>query len=240
LADDVVRDRAGGRPGGQEEDPSGGGGARDRPRPDAPRATRRRGRELLDAIHEAVLAEAAEVGLSRLSMEGVARRAGTAKTSLYRRWPTPGDILIDAMYHTLPQEVPTPGADDLRGDLVRALMLLRGVMVDGTRGQAMFAVVAEARHHPDLYRRFTEEVFDARGGRFTRTVLEHYAGRGRIDPARVTPLTVDIGEAMMIKYGMDHQAFPDEEYVARIVDEVILPAVGQDPRDGRPSGADPS
>jgi AcrR family transcriptional regulator len=201
---------------------------------EAPRPTRRRGRELLDAIHEAVILEAAEVGVARLSMEGVARRAGTAKTSLYRRWSSPGDILLDAMYHTYPQEEPTPGADDLRGDLVRALMLLCGIM-NRSLGQALFSVVAEARHHPELYGRFVREVFDSRGGRFTRTVLQHYADHGRVDPSRVTSVTVDIGEAMLIKYAMDHQAPPDEEYVAQIVDQVILPALGQDPRGPSPT-----
>jgi len=239
VADDAGQDDAGGSTSGRGAAPAGGGSAAEHTSPEAPRATRRRGRELVDAIHEAVIVEAAEVGVARLSMEGVARRAGTAKTSLYRRWPTPGDILIDAMYHTFPQERPTPEADDLRGDLIRALQLLRGVMADGSLGQAMFAVVAEAQHHPDLYKRFMEEVFDARGGRFTRTVLTHYAERGRIDPSRVTPLTVDIGEALMIKYGMDHQSFPDEEYVVQIVDQVILPALGQDPRDRSPAGAEP-
>ncbi|CAL9364235.1 MULTISPECIES: TetR/AcrR family transcriptional regulator [Nocardiopsis] len=203
-------------------------------REEAPRATRRRGRELLNAIHEAVILEAADVGVARLSMEGIARRAGTAKTSLYRRWPTPGDILLDAMYHTYPQEAPTPGADDLRGDLVRALMLLRDTM-SRSLGQAMFSVVAEARHHPELYDRFVREVFDSRGGRFTRTVLEHYADHGRIDPSRVTSVTDDIGEAMLIKYAMDHQGPPDGEYVERIVDEVILPVLGLDPRAASPA-----
>ncbi|NKY96974.1 TetR/AcrR family transcriptional regulator [Nocardiopsis alborubida] len=208
-------------------------------REEAPRATRRRGRELLDAIHEAVILEAADVGVARLSMEGVARRAGTAKTSLYRRWPTPGDILLDAMYHTYPQEQPAPGADDLRGDLVGALMLLRDTM-SRSLGQAMFSVVAEARHHPELYDRFVREVFDSRGGRFTRTVLQHYADHGRIDPSRVTSVTVDIGEAMLIKYAMDHQGPPGQEYVERIVDEVILPALGLDPRDPSPAAPEGS
>lgn len=252
MADDVGQDGPGSGPaardaGSRPARPDGPDAVSGRPPADPPadapadapaRATRRRGRELVDAIHEAVIVEAAEVGIARLSMEGVARRAGTAKTSLYRRWQTPGDILIDAMFHTLPQETPTPEADDLRGDLVGALRLLRGVMADSL-GQAMFSVIAEAQHHPDLYRRFMTEVFDARGGRFTGTVISHYADRGRIDPARVTPLTVDIGEALVIKYRMDHQDFPSEEFLEQIVDQVILPALGQDPR-ARPPDAGPA
>ncbi|WP_435110887.1 hypothetical protein [Nocardiopsis synnemataformans] len=34
---------------------------------------------------------------------------------------------------------------------------------------------------------------------------------------------------------MDHQGPPGEEYVERIVDEVILPALGLDPRDPSPA-----
>lgn len=209
------------------------------------RPTRRRGRELLDAIHEAAIMEAAEAGVARLSMEGIARRSGTAKTSLYRRWPAPVDILVDAMYHAYPQEEPTPGADDLRGDLVSALLLLREVM-STPLGTALFSLVASSVHDPALSARFEKEVFDARGGRFTRTVLDHYAAHGRIDPSRVTPVTVDIGEAMLIKYALDHRTVPDPEYVRQIVDQVVLPAIGQDPRGSRPAedtdtpAADPS
>ena len=69
----------------------------------------------------AALAELAAVGLGRMTMEGIARRAGTAKTSLYRRWSSPHDVLLDAIAREHPQEVPSPSADDLRGDLIRAL-----------------------------------------------------------------------------------------------------------------------
>ncbi|MFD6096526.1 TetR/AcrR family transcriptional regulator [Nocardiopsis flavescens] len=191
--------------------------------------TRRRGEELVSAIHEAAILEAAENGVGGLSMEGIARRAGTAKTSLYRRWSVPSDILLDAMYSHFPQERAAPEADDLRGDLVESLAVLAGLGEDPL-GRAMFAVIAESLRDPGLHARFEAEVFDPKGGRFTRTVLLHYAGQGRIDPSRITDVTVDIGEAMVLKYAVDHGRSPDREHLARIVDEVILPAVGLDPR----------
>ena len=198
---------------------------------DAPsRPTRRRGQALVDAIHDAVLYEAAENGVARLTMEGVARRAGTAKTSLYRRWSSPEDILVQALHGAYPQEEPSPGADDLRGDLVAALMLFHGLMGQEPLGPVMLACVAEASYRPEFNERLRREVYEPRGGRFTATVLRHYADRGRIDPARVTSLTIDIGEAMMVKYTLDELAPPSPDYVERIVDEVILPALGHDPR----------
>jgi AcrR family transcriptional regulator len=211
------------RPPAAEPDTSGQPGAPRRP-------TRRRGQELVDAIHDAVLREAAETGVARLTMEGVARRAGTAKTSLYRRWSTPEDILVEALHSAYPQEEPSPGADDLRGDLVAALTLFHGLMGQEPLGPVMLACVAEASYRPEFHERLWREVYAPRGGRFTATVLRYYADRGRIDPARVTPLTTDIGEAMMVKYALDRLGPPPPDYVERIVDEVILPALGRDPR----------
>lgn len=187
--------------------------------------TRRRGPALIAAIHEAVLLETVEAGVAGLTMEGVARRAGTAKTVLYRRWPAPEDILLEAMQNLYPQEMPAPAANDLRGDLIGAMMLFRD-FADTPLGQALFAVIAQSGRYPKLHERIWNGVFEARGGRFTATVLHHYADAGKIDPARVTPLSVDIGEAMMIKHLLDKQALPDSAYIERIVDEIILPALG--------------
>ncbi len=198
--------------------------------PHAPRTRRRRGAELVAAIHEAALEETVEHGLGGVTMEGVARRAGTAKTSLYRRWNSPEDIVLEALYRSYPVEQPSPGADDLRGDLIAALTLMRDGIDDPLHATVMPAVVAEASHRPDLHNRLFEEVFDPRGGRFTRTVLWHYANHGHIDPARLTPVVVDIGEALFSKHAIDAQAPPDDDYIATIVDQAILPAIGHDPR----------
>ena len=59
-------------------------GRRPDPAPE-PARSRRRGDDLIRAIHAAALAEVADVGFAGLTMEGIARRAETAKTSLYRR-----------------------------------------------------------------------------------------------------------------------------------------------------------
>lgn len=192
----------------------------------APRPTRRRGEALLHAIYEASILETAALGLSGLTMEGIARRAGTAKTSLYRRWSTPEDILIEAMHRNFPQEEPSPAATDLRSDLIAALMLLRETSAS-PMGQALFAVVAEAGRYPHLHKRIWRDVFDARGGRFTKTVLHHYARAGRLDPARITPVVEDIGEALFIKFVVDNGLPPDRAHIEAIVEQAILPALGR-------------
>ncbi|TQM42714.1 TetR/AcrR family transcriptional regulator [Pseudonocardia cypriaca] len=185
---------------------------------------RRRGEALMAALHEAALAELDEVGLGRLTMEGIARRANTPKTTLYRRWSAPEEVLLDAIAAAYPVEEPRPAADDLRGDLIAALQL----MLEWSRhptARAVQAIVLERHRHPDLVRRLYR-VFDRAGRRFTATVLHHYARLGDLDPALVTPVVEEIGEALVFKIAMDTGEEPSPERLAEIVDQAILPAVG--------------
>src|SRR5215813_5945147 len=57
---------------------------------------RRRGEALEGAIYDAVVDELAEVGYAAFTIESVAARAKTGKASIYRRWQTKQDLVIDA------------------------------------------------------------------------------------------------------------------------------------------------
>lgn len=191
--------------------------------------TRRRGKDLLDAIYTAAVEETAESGPGRLTMDAIAKRAATARTTLYRRWSDPLDLLLDALAELHPVEQPAPGADDLRGDLIAALRL----MVDwgfSPAGRAVLAILTDPARDPAVVQALWERVFDQRGGTFTQTVLRHYAARGAVDPDRLTPVVLDIGEAMVTKRIMDTGTAPDDDYLAAIVDQAILPAAGVPPQ----------
>lgn len=181
--------------------------------------------EVLDACRAAVVAEVAEKGLGRLSIEGVARRSGVAKTSIYRHWSSVEELLLDAIGHSHPVETVALDGGGLRSDLLRSLEQLVG-WLGGPTAPAVAAVVAERQRRPDLVEALYTRVFDAHGNRFTCTVIEHYAERGDIDPRLVTPVVVDIGEALVIKHQIDTGNLPDAQTRAAIVDQVILPALG--------------
>lgn len=189
-------------------------------------SARRSQEEMFAAIRAAAVAEFQEVGLARMSMVGIAERSGAARTSIYRHWPGPTDVLLDALEHEFPEESVSAGTDNLRGDLIDALTHLVSWSSSPT-AQVVAAIVAERERYPDLAHALYEQVFDAKGGRFTRTVLHHYAEHGDLDPDLVTDVVVDIGEALVLKHLADTGSPPDREQVERIVDQAILPAVGQ-------------
>jgi AcrR family transcriptional regulator len=128
---------------------------------DAPR----RGRPRSEKARLAILAAAAELllarGLSAVSMDAVAERAGVSKATIYRWWPTKETLALDALYNEWAAVQPrTRSTGTLRGDL---LGLLRPwVRLAGSRpyGRVIGALVTEAQTDPEfaeIYRsRFVE------------------------------------------------------------------------------------
>src|SRR3954469_23116881 len=83
--------------------------------------TRGRGDVLLEAIHAAVLEELATSGYSGLSIERVAERARTGNASIYRRWPTPLDLVLDTLDFAMPAADDPPDTGNVRDDLLEVL-----------------------------------------------------------------------------------------------------------------------
>jgi AcrR family transcriptional regulator len=186
---------------------------------------RRTATDLRAACHAAVLAEVEHSGVAGLTVEGVARRATVAKTSIYRHWDSVEDLLLDALGEAHPVEHVTPEGGDLRGDLLAALAQLVSWLASPTAAVTA-AILGERARRPELADALYRRVFDPRGGRFTATVLEHYAALGAIPPSRITSVVCDIGEALVIKHHIDSGVLPDDNVLAAIVDQAILPAVG--------------
>ena len=111
-------------------------------------------RRVLDAAWEVLH----ETGYAGLTVDEVAERAGAAKTTLYRRWPTK-DHLAVALAARILGEVPIADSGDLRSDLTEftaalaaSLNRLRMAGYPSGGPSAGFAaeLVAAAAHHADI------------------------------------------------------------------------------------------
>lgn len=75
----------------------------------------------MSAIREATRAELAEHRYPGVTFEGVARRAKTSKSVLYRRYRSRAHMVVDALLALPSQPLPDNGAPALRDDLFRLL-----------------------------------------------------------------------------------------------------------------------
>jgi AcrR family transcriptional regulator len=70
------------------------------------------------AVLKAALQELAAGGYASFGFEGVARRAGVHKTTLYRRWGSRENLLLEALLELGRERVPIPDTGSLRSDLI--------------------------------------------------------------------------------------------------------------------------
>jgi len=186
------------------------------------KAMRRRGAALEEAILDAGWEELMERGYSGLTLEAVAKRAGTSRTVLHRRWPSRLELAAAAMarYFSL-NAVTVPDLGSVRDELI---LLLRKLSDRGT--PVLIRLMLE----------MSEDLADARSnfaglraqvGRpgLVEEILQRGIARGEIDPARLTPriasLPADLArhEAMMTL-----ERLPDA-VIREIVEDIFLPLV---------------
>src|SRR5690606_8140447 len=128
------------------------------------------------AIFQATLDELTEVGYAKLTMEGIAERARAGKASLYRRWPTRIELVMDAVYSRLPDPAAPPDTGGLRGDLL-ALLRANAEALSGPAGEALRGVLSEALGDADTTARVRRKTQGA-SMKIMRDILHRAVERG--------------------------------------------------------------
>ncbi|TMR20864.1 TetR/AcrR family transcriptional regulator [Nonomuraea turkmeniaca] len=182
---------------------------------------RRRGEALNAAIYQATLDELAESGYAGLTMERVAERARASKASLYRRWPTRIELVMEAVRNTLPTPESTPDTGTLRGDLV-AMLGNAAQALSGPAGEAMRGLLGEALSSGSPLRSM-RKTSQGMGRRTMEEVVRRAVERGEVDPDAVTPRRLDAGYALLRHHFLFNGTPIPGELVVQIVDEVLVP-----------------
>ncbi|MBB5157694.1 TetR/AcrR family transcriptional regulator [Saccharopolyspora phatthalungensis] len=182
---------------------------------------RRRGKDLDTAIFQAVLAELAERGYAKLTMERVAERARTGKASLYRRWPTRMELVMDAVYHQLPDPSSIPDTGSLRGDLLAVLREIAELLA-GPAGEALRGVLSDALHDPARTAEMRQHSQGA-GRRRMQEITRRAAERGEIDATEITPRRLEAGQALLRNHFLFNGVPIPDEVIVEIVDDVLIP-----------------
>src|SRR6201994_968467 len=111
--------------------------------------TRRRGKQLEDALYEATLAELAAVGYGGLTMEGIAARARTGKAALYRRWSSKHDLVHATLQYALPR-LPEPRPDHSARENLLAIYAAHSDVVAGKTSFPGLGTINQLLHEPEL------------------------------------------------------------------------------------------
>ncbi|MET0871576.1 MAG: TetR/AcrR family transcriptional regulator [Paeniglutamicibacter terrestris] len=132
--------------------------------PDASRRSDRARRAILSATRDLV----AEVGYTRLTIEGIASAAGVGKQTIYRWWHSKAAVLFDAILEVNSQEegmVALPDTGDLESDLRLVLRGTVATLIEPANDRLQRAVTAEIQTDTvvaeELVRRLLRPQLDA-------------------------------------------------------------------------------
>jgi AcrR family transcriptional regulator len=207
------------------------------------RMPRRRGRQL-DPTRDAEILRAAldllaEVGYDRLTVDAIAVHAHAGKATLYRRWPSKAELVVDAVRsgtgHGRVRVDPDTGS--LEGDL-RA-------MIDSKRRRSgpddqvlriMAGLVSALPQHPDLAALVRERLVDPQRAAL-RAMFERAAARGEIRPGRDVDLLASLIPALTCYRLMIMREPVDPDYLTRIVEDIVLPLIDRNQREEAPDAA---
>ena len=105
------------------------------------------------AILDAAFALVGEVGYAKLTIEGIAARAGVGKQTIYRWWPSKGAVLFDAFLALSEGEdgdTALPDTGDLEADLKLVLRATAAELRDARYDEPMRALTAAMLEDPTL------------------------------------------------------------------------------------------
>jgi AcrR family transcriptional regulator len=192
-------------------------------------ASRKRGAALEDAILEAAYSELTEVGYTAFSVEGVAARARTGKASIYRRWPTKQELVMDALLERLPTAEQCGFTPDL-DDSVTTVEALHGVarsiagVITSPAGDAMRAIKCEAMADPALAK-MIDDRFQAPRRAAMLGLLRRGVERGEVRPEAATQLVADVVPAVLMHRVIMQREPLSERDVTDIIEQIFIPLV---------------
>lgn len=176
-----------------------------------------------EQVLAAALVLLGEVGYDRLTMDAVAGAARASKATLYRRWSTKADLVVDAV--TRVACVPAPDVVDtgsLRGDLLH-VACGQGGFTDRLPMTVMVSLVTALHREPDLRAAF-ERGFLAPRQQLTRSIFQRAAMRGELGEGADVDLLAQVLPALVVHRTFVLGQSPTPQFVERVIDEVLLPA----------------
>ncbi|HEV2583677.1 MAG TPA: TetR/AcrR family transcriptional regulator [Ktedonobacteraceae bacterium] len=183
------------------------------------------GRPRSDRSHQAILKATLELlaieGFETMSIEGIAERAGVGKTTIYRRWSSKSDLVIEAI-GKLHAELPVIDTGNLRNDLLamfRNAWQQEGPSIFESLGIHMIGIL---KTNPEISQAFFNRLFAPRLQQFTH-MIERAKARGELQPDVDVVLLVDLFAGPLIArlFFTSLISPPSEQWPEQVIDAIL-------------------
>ncbi|WP_461152907.1 TetR/AcrR family transcriptional regulator [Saccharopolyspora tripterygii] len=173
------------------------------------------------ALRQAAMEVLAQVGYRALTMDAVAAHARAGKATIYRRWDSKLDLVIDTCNELVQRRIPEPDLGSVAADLGEFLRSF-ATLLTGPVGKAAQALVGELPHEPELALKFRESFLLPQRD-VLRRIMERGVQRGEISPDAPIDTVGELAGAGLIYRLMLADEPLDTTFVDRLLNEGLLP-----------------
>lgn len=197
----------------------------------SPRGGRPRDPSRDSVIRAAILRLLAEVGYGALTMDAVAAEAGVGKATIYRRWRTKHDLVVDTLSDINRAIAVPPDTGSVESD-IRALMDLIATTVQSPAGAAIRSLLPAMQYQPALVDAFRNGPLAVWRSAFS-AMWARAEARGEVRAGMDKSVTGEAISALIVQRWLLTGGPLDPAYVDEVFQTVVLPLV----RNARPTAA---
>jgi AcrR family transcriptional regulator len=194
---------------------------------DEPRKGRPRDPSRDEAIIDATVDLLVRDGYDLLSMEGVAAAAGVGKATVYRRWSSKAELVIDAMA-TIKPALDSIDTGTLDGD-VELMIAVSCSPLSQRVSEVMVSVCSALPREPELLTAFRTRFTEPRIAIITE-MLARARRRGELGPEIDIALAASLVPSLMLQRALMTGKPAGRTYAEQIAGSVLLPVLGRPPR----------
>jgi AcrR family transcriptional regulator len=213
----------------QPQPPSPGTGHAPVPEPERRHGGRPRDERAHQLILDATLALLWEVGYAAMTIEGVAAHAGVGKTTIYRRWPSKGALVVEAISGPICPIAtgkwtihlgPLPDTGSLRNDLLTFVERVNYAFTAPLASRTLPGLAADLATDSDLARAYREAVVRPKRLRIAE-VLQRATARGELHALADVDLVCDLLVGPLLYRSMLTGEGLDQATAEGLVDNVL-------------------
>jgi AcrR family transcriptional regulator len=174
-------------------------------------------------IRAAILRLLADVGYGALTMDAVASEAGVGKATIYRRWRTKQDLVVDTISDLNRAEATPPDTGSVESDL-REMMHQMVALIAGPTGAATLSLLSTMPHQPALAEAFRDgplavwrQSYDA--------IWERAEQRGEVRAGLSRSIVAESTSALLVQRWLLTGEPVDDAYADEVLETVVLPLV---------------
>ncbi len=182
-----------------------------------------------EAIRAALLRLLGEVGYGGLTMDALAQAAGVGKATIYRRWRSKQDLIVDSISDLASVLAAPPDTGSLRED-IRQFMHLLAETTRSPVGAMLRSLLPAMHHHPELRAAYRAGPLMVWQNAYAQMWARAEA-RGEVAPGLAQSPTAETTSALIVQRWLLTDQPIDEEYADRVLETVVMPLL----RNARPA-----